>query len=93
MFVYIIPEMRIYRGHCHNLQFRKLRETSWFNGSLLNFFTGGYHLGKHISVPARIYPFKDVSLFYVLMEFHPFIAHGIALECGASDIRHKSTPK
>ena len=26
------------------------------------------------------------------MEFHPSIAHGIAPECGASDIRHKSTP-
>ena len=24
------------------------------------------------------------------MEFHPFIAHGISPECGASDIRHKS---
>ena len=32
------------------------------------------------------------SRTYVLMEFHPFVAHGIALECGASDIRHKSTP-
>ena len=32
------------------------------------------------------------SLLYVLMEFHPFIAHGIAPECGASNIRHKSTP-
>ena len=26
------------------------------------------------------------------MKFHPFIAHGIAPECGASNIRHKSTP-
>ena len=26
------------------------------------------------------------------MEFHPFIAHGIARECGTSNIRHKSTP-
>ena len=39
MFVFIIPEMRIYEGHCQNLQFRK---TEAFNGSLLNFFTGGY---------------------------------------------------
>ena len=27
------------------------------------------------------------------MEFHPFVAHGIAPECGASNIRYKSTPK
>ena len=46
MFVFIIPEMRIYEGHWQNLQFRKLRQTSWFNGSLLNFFTGGYQLGN-----------------------------------------------
>ena len=26
------------------------------------------------------------------MEFHPFIAHGIAPECGPSNIRDKSTP-
>ena len=26
------------------------------------------------------------------MEFHPFKAHGIAPECGASNIKHKSTP-
>ena len=32
------------------------------------------------------------SLLYVLMKFHPFLAHGIAPECGASDIRHKSIP-
>ena len=65
MFVFIIPEMRIYKGHWHNLQFRKLRQTSWFNGSLLNVFIGGYQLGKCISIPTRIYSFKDVSLFYM----------------------------
>ena len=27
------------------------------------------------------------------MDFHPLVAHGIAPECGTSDIRHKSTPK
>ena len=62
MFVFIIPEMRIYEGHCQNLQFRK---TEAFNGSLLNFFTGGYQLGKRISIPTGIYSFKDVSLFYM----------------------------
>ena len=40
-------------------------KTEAFNGSLLYFFTGGYQLGKHISIPTGIYSFKDVSLFYM----------------------------
>ena len=93
MFVVIIPEMRIYEGHWLNLQFRNLRQTSWFNGSLLDFFTGGYHLGKCISIPTGILSFKDVSLFYMYWwNFNLLLPHGIAPACGASDIRHKSTP-
>ena len=35
------------------------------NRSLLDLFIGGYQLGKRISIPIRIYSFKDVSLFYM----------------------------
>ena len=59
---------------------------------LLNFFTGGNQLGKHLNTNKNILFQGCLSLLYVLMEFHPFIAHRIAPECGASNIRHKSTP-
>ena len=43
MFVFIFPEVRIYKGHWHNLQFRKLRQASCdLMEVLLNFFIGGY---------------------------------------------------
>ena len=66
MFVFIFHEVRIYIGHWHNLQFRKLRQTSCdLIEVLLNFFTGGNQLGKRISIPTRIYSCKHISHFYM----------------------------
>ena len=74
VFVFIIPQVRICKVYCHNLQFRELRQTPWFNGSLLNFFTGGYQLGKRISIPTRIYSFRDVSIYiYTIYYIYIFI--------------------
>ena len=64
-----------------------------FNGSFIELFHWWLSIRQaHLNTYKNILFLGCFSLLYVLTEFHPFIAHGIALEYGASNIRHKSTP-